>query len=123
MGNLAVQLAKPFGAGRVIATASTAERRDKALELGADAAVDPEAEDLTAAILEANGGSQVDVVLEMSGGRMFDSAMEALAPFGRMVVYGIAGARAERPPDGPADAQEPRGDRLLADALPGPAAT
>jgi NADPH2:quinone reductase len=30
------------------------------------------------------------VVLEMAGGRTFDSAMEALAPFGRMVAYGIA---------------------------------
>jgi NADPH2:quinone reductase len=91
VGSLALQLAKPFGAGRVIATASTEEKRAKTLELGADAAVDPAAEDLTAAILEANGGEQVDVVLEMSGGRMFDSALEALAPFGRIVVYGISG--------------------------------
>ena len=91
VGNLAVQLGKPFGAGRVIATASSEEKRAKTLELGADAAVDPAEEDLTAAIVEANGGKPVDVVLEMSGGRMFDSAMEALAPFGRMVTYGIAG--------------------------------
>jgi NADPH2:quinone reductase len=91
VGSLALQLAKPFGAGRVIATASSEEKRAKTLELGADAVVDPAAEDLTAAILEANGGSQVDVVLEMSGGRMFDSAIEALAPFGRIVVYGISG--------------------------------
>jgi NADPH2:quinone reductase len=91
VGNLAVQLGKPFGAGRVIATASSEEKRAKAIELGADAAVDPAEEDLTAAIIEANGGRQVDVVLEMSGGRMFDSALEALAPFGRIVAYGIAG--------------------------------
>ena len=91
VGSLAVQLGKQFGAGRVIATASSEEKRAKTLELGADAAVDPEAEDLTAAILEANEGRQVDVVLEMSGGRMFDGAIEALAPFGRIVAYGIAG--------------------------------
>ncbi len=91
VGSLAVQLAKPFGAARVIATASSEEKRAKTLELGADAALDPAAEDLTAAILEANGGRQVDVVLEMSGGRVFDAAMEALAPFGRIVAYGIAG--------------------------------
>jgi NADPH2:quinone reductase len=41
-------------------------------------------------VLEANGGEPVDVVLEMSGGRTFDACMEALAPFGRMVAYGIA---------------------------------
>jgi NADPH2:quinone reductase len=91
VGSLAVQLARPFGAGRVIATASTEEKRARTLELGADAAVDPAADDLTAAIVEANGGRPVDVVLEMSGGRIFDAGMEALAPFGRMVAYGIAG--------------------------------
>ena len=91
VGNLALQLAKPFGAGRVIAIASTEEKRALCVELGADAAVDPAEEDLTAALREANGGEMVDVVLEMAGGRTFDSAIEALAPFGRIVAYGIAG--------------------------------
>ncbi|MET0614673.1 MAG: NADPH:quinone oxidoreductase family protein [Thermoleophilaceae bacterium] len=91
VGSLAVQLAKPFGAGRVIATASTEEKRAKTLELGADAAVDPAEEDLKGALIEANGGRPVDVVLEMSGGRVFDQAADALAPFGRIVAYGIAG--------------------------------
>jgi NADPH:quinone reductase len=90
VGSLAVQLARPFGAGRVIATASTEEKRALTLELGADAAVDPADEDLTGALVEANGGDRVDVVLEMSGGRVFEQAAEALAPFGRMVTYGIA---------------------------------
>src|SRR5918998_4504406 len=40
VGSLAVQLGKHMGAGRVIATASSADKRDFALELGADAAVD-----------------------------------------------------------------------------------
>src|SRR5215211_7684170 len=91
VGNLAVQLGKPFGAGRVIATASSEAKRAKALELGADAAVDPATEDLKGALLEANEGRPVDVVLEMSGGRVFDQAADALAPFGRIVAYGIAG--------------------------------
>jgi NADPH2:quinone reductase len=90
VGSLAVQLAKPFGAGRVIATASSQEKRTLTLELGADAAVDPATEDLTGALVEANGGERVDVVLEMSGGRIFDQSAEALAPFGRIVAYGIA---------------------------------
>jgi NADPH:quinone reductase len=91
VGSLAVQLAKPFGAGRVIATASTEEKRALALSLGADAVVDPAVEDLRAALIEANGGNGVDVVLEMSGGRVFSQSAEALAPFGRIVAYGIAG--------------------------------
>jgi NADPH2:quinone reductase len=90
VGSLAVQLAKPFGAGRVIATASTPDKRDLTLSLGADAAVDPASDDLTAALIEANDGNQVDVVLEMSGGPVFSAAFEALAPFGRIVAYGIA---------------------------------
>jgi NADPH2:quinone reductase len=90
VGSLAVQLGKPFGAGRVIATASSEEKRQLTLELGADAAVDPGAGDLAAAIMEANGGDRVDVVLEMAGGEVFDACMKALAPFGRLVTYGIA---------------------------------
>jgi NADPH:quinone reductase len=90
VGSLAVQLGKPFGAGRVIATASTEEKRELCLSLGADAAVDPAVEDLTAALIEANDGNQVDVVLEMAGGSTFDAAVDALAPFGRIVAYGIA---------------------------------
>jgi NADPH:quinone reductase len=91
VGNLAVQMGKPMGAGRVIATASTEEKRQTTLDLGADAAVDPEAEDLTSALIEANEGERVDVVFEMAGGRIFDQSIEALAPFGRIVTYGIAG--------------------------------
>ena len=91
VGSLALQLAKPFGAGRVIATASTEEKRSLCLSLGADAAVDPAVEDLKGALISANDGNQVDVVLEMSGGPVFTACSEALAPFGRIVAYGIAG--------------------------------
>jgi NADPH:quinone reductase len=90
VGSLAVQLGKPFGAGRVIATASTPEKRDLTLSLGADAAVDPGVDDLTAALIEANDGERVDAVFEMAGGSVFAGAFEALAPFGRIVAYGIA---------------------------------
>jgi NADPH:quinone reductase len=90
VGSLAVQLGKRMGAGRVIASASSEEKRRLAMELGADAAVDPGAEDLTAALVEANGGQKVDVVFEMAGGRVFDQSLDALAPFGRIVAYGIA---------------------------------
>ena len=90
VGSLAVQLGRAFGAGRVIATASSEEKRRLALELGADAAVDVTREDLADALREANGGHRVDVVLEMAGGRVFEQSLKALAPFGRLVTYGIA---------------------------------
>lgn len=90
VGSLAVQLAKAWGAGRVVATASTEEKRRLALDLGADAAVDPGAPDVSAALREANGGAPVDVVLEMTGGPVFDASLAALAPFGRLVTFGTA---------------------------------
>ena len=95
VGSLAVQLGKAFGA-RVIATASTEEKRLLALELGADAAVDVTREDLTDALIEANEGRRVDVVLEMAGGRVFDASLRALAPFGRLVTYGMASREGNR---------------------------
>jgi NADPH2:quinone reductase len=90
VGSLAVQLGKPLGAGRVVATASTEEKRALALELGADAAVDGAPEGLKERLIEANLGRPVDIVLEMAGGAVFDQSLEALAPFGRLVTYGIA---------------------------------
>jgi NADPH2:quinone reductase len=89
-GSLAVQLAKRAGAGRVIALASSDEKRALALELGADAAVDSRADDLRDQIVAANDGEMVDVFLEMSGGEAFEAALRTLAPFGRLVVFGIA---------------------------------
>ena len=89
-GSLAIQLAKRIGAGRVIALASSEEKRALTLELGADVAVDSRSEDLRAAILEANDGNEVDVVLEMSGGEAFEASLRSLAPFGRLVTFGIA---------------------------------
>jgi NADPH2:quinone reductase len=90
VGSLAVQLGHAMGAGRVIATASSESKRDLALELGADVAIDGAAEGLTERLVEANGGAPVDVVFEMAGGAIFDASLAALAPFGRLVTYGIA---------------------------------
>jgi NADPH2:quinone reductase len=97
VGTLAVQLAKAWGAGRVIATASSQEKRDLALELGADAAVDPAEPDLKSALIEANGGKRVDIVLEMTGGSVTDQSLRALAPFGRLAFYGMASRRPPTP--------------------------
>jgi NADPH2:quinone reductase len=88
-GSLSVQLGKRAGA-KVIGLASSEEKRAMVERLGADATVDSRAEDLKAAIVEANGGERVDAVLHMSGGEAFDAELSALAPLGRMVVFGIA---------------------------------
>lgn len=89
VGSLAVQLGAALGA-RVIATASSPEKRQLALDLGAHAAVDGAPDGLRDRLLEANGGEPVDVVFEMAGGRVFEESYDALAALGRLVVYGIA---------------------------------
>ncbi|GAA0950785.1 NADPH:quinone oxidoreductase family protein [Actinocorallia libanotica] len=101
VGTLAVQLAKAWGAGRVIATASSEEKRRLALDLGADVALDPAVSDLKAALIEANGGRRVDVVLEMTGGEVTDRSLAALAPFGRLAFYGMASRRPPSPIQAP----------------------
>ncbi len=90
VGSLATQLGTALGAGRVIATATSEDKRELARSLGADAAVDGSAEGLTERLIEANLGEPVDVVFDMAGGAVFDASFAALAPFGRIVVCGIA---------------------------------
>ncbi|WNV89369.1 zinc-binding dehydrogenase [Umezawaea sp. Da 62-37] len=104
VGLLAVQLARSFGAGQVVATAGTPEGRGWATAAGADAVVDSGAEGLRARLLSVNGGDPVDVVLSPVGGAVFRQSLEVLAPFGRLVGHGesfladsvgpIAGSRA-----------------------------
>ena len=99
VGTIAVQLAKIFGAGRVIALASTPQKRELAAELGADVTLDPAEPDLKAALVGANGGARIDVVLEMNGGPVFDASLDALAPFGRLVAFGQASREQPTPVD------------------------
>ena len=89
VGTIAIQLAKMWGA-KVIAVASSESKRALATSLGADVVVDSTTENLGEAIRAANGGKRVNLILEMVGGKTFDDSLEILAPFGRLVVYGMA---------------------------------
>ena len=89
VGTIAVQLAKLWGA-KVIAVTSSSEKAALAKKLGADVTIDANVEDLAAAILAANEGKPVDLILEMVGGKTFDASLAVLAPFGRLITYGMA---------------------------------
>ena len=89
VGSLAIQLAKMWGA-KVIAVTSTDAKNELAKSLGADAVVDANSSDLAGAMLAANGGKRVNIVLEMVGGKTFDASLEVLAPFGRLITFGMA---------------------------------
>lgn len=96
VGSVAIQLAKMWGA-RVIAVTSSDEKSALAKSLGADVTVDAKNANLAQAMLEANNGKSVDLVLEMVGGKTFDASLEVLAPFGRVIVYGMASGEMATP--------------------------
>lgn len=88
VGTLAVQLAKKFGA-HVIATASSDEKLAVAKRLGADVLINyTEAGWQNKVMEETKHGA--DVILEMVGGSIFYDSLQCLAPFGRLVFYGMA---------------------------------
>ncbi len=96
VGTIAVQLAKLFGAGKVIATASSDEKLALAREMGADVLINYTETDWEQEVLEATGGKGVNVALEMVGGDIFHKTVKCLATFGRLVVFGAASGEQSR---------------------------
>jgi NADPH2:quinone reductase len=94
IGTTAIAMAKAAGA-KVIATGRGADKKAKALELGADIAVDAKAEDF-AEVVKAAGGA--DVVLDMVGASYFDKNLDALKTGGRIVyIASLGGSTLEVP--------------------------
>ncbi len=89
VGSASIQVARALGAGKVIAIASTDDRRAAALDLGADLAFDP-AGDWVAHVREATGGRGADISVDPVGGAAFDQSLRCLAPEGRLLVIGFA---------------------------------
>lgn len=90
VGTIAVQLAKLFGAGKIIATASTEEKLFHAEKMGATHLVNYSEEGWVQRVKEITEGKGVDVALEMVGGSVFNETLKTLAPFGRLVIFGAA---------------------------------
>ncbi|MDQ0795371.1 zinc-binding dehydrogenase [Streptomyces sp. B1I3] len=87
VGSLAVQLAREFGAGKILAQVSSPAKERLVLDLGADAVV-------TYPLQE-----KADVILDAVGGDLFDQALGSLASFGRLVTYGNAARTGFTPVD------------------------
>lgn len=85
VGTAAVQIARLLGL-RVVATASTEEKRRKVRALGASSAVGYA--DFETAVRDLTGGTGPDIVLESLGGDVFRRSLAVLAPLGRLVVLG-----------------------------------
>ena len=97
VGSAAVQLAKIMGAARVLAGVSSAEKFEAPQDAGADAMIDLSGDNILDSIREqvfaANGGDDVDIVIDPLGGDVFAGAVRALAWQGRLVVVGFAAGR------------------------------
>jgi NADPH:quinone reductase len=87
VGQMAVQLAKLLGAGRVVGAGRNADRLERALELGAEQAVELGEGDLTDAFEQAAGGP-LDVVVDPLWGEPAMAALRAIATEGRLVNVG-----------------------------------
>jgi NADPH:quinone reductase len=88
VGSLAIQIAKLLGAGQVIATAGSDEKRAFTLSLGADVAIDYGQRDWPSVVLDHTAGQGVDIILESIGGEVFEQNFECLATFGRHIIFG-----------------------------------
>jgi len=89
VGTAAIQIAKAKGA-RVIAAASTDEKCDVCLKLGADAVINYSVEDLRDAAKSLTDGRGPDVIYDPVGGALAEPAFRSIAWRGRYLVVGFA---------------------------------
>jgi NADPH2:quinone reductase len=88
LGGAAVQLCRLYGAGTVIGTAGSAERREYVRSIGADVAV--HYSEVEEAVRDVTGGRGADLVLESVGGDAFDQSVACLHQLGRLVTLGAS---------------------------------
>jgi NADPH:quinone reductase len=89
VGLAAIGVARALGC-RVLGVASSIDKREAALEAGAEAVLDPEAEPLKESVRAWAGGSGVDLVVDPIGGPLAEPSLRALGDRGRYLVIGFA---------------------------------
>ncbi|EJJ25967.1 quinone oxidoreductase family protein [Rhizobium sp. CF142] len=96
VGSLLLQLARLEGASMVIAAAGSEAKRQLALSLGADLAVDYTSEEWTGSVRTATGRQGADVIYETVGGDTARASLAALAPAGEMLFAAMGRFSLER---------------------------
>jgi len=92
LGAHGVQLLRMIGAAPIVAVDPLPEARERALALGADSALDPQADDFAVTIAELTGGRGLDVALDFAGVEAVRvQALDCLAIRGRLVLVGLSG--------------------------------
>lgn len=95
IGTMAIQLAKAFGA-TVITTVGSAEKFGTTSFLGADVSINYKEEDFVEVVRKHTDGRGADVILDVVGAKYLEKNLDALAPYGRLVIIGLqGGAKAE----------------------------
>lgn len=90
IGQIMLQLARLAGAAKVVLSEPVAARRELAVRLGADAAIDPIHEDLNGRLSELLSKDGADVVIECVGSpRTSGQAIDAAAGCGRVLLFGV----------------------------------
>ncbi|MFD7205477.1 NADPH:quinone oxidoreductase family protein [Streptomyces sp. NPDC059893] len=97
VGSAAVDVATRLGV-RVVAAASSKERLDVALGLGAERGIDYTKEELKVRVRELTGGGGAHLVIDPVGGDHAEAAFRALCRGGRFVTVGYADGRIPRIP-------------------------
>jgi NADPH2:quinone reductase len=82
---------------RVVAVASSHDKRELAVAMGAESTIDPLTEDVKARARELTGGEGVDVVYDVAGGDVSEPALRSLKFDGRFLVIGFPGGIARLP--------------------------
>lgn len=95
VGTAVVQLAKRFGC-TVYGTAGSDEKLALLRRLGVDHAINYRRQDFEAEVRALVGEGGIDVVVELVGGEVYRKSLRLLAPFGRIVIGGLAGVRFRR---------------------------
>jgi threonine dehydrogenase-like Zn-dependent dehydrogenase len=91
LGTHAVQIARLLGAGLVVAIDPLESARLRALKLGADAALDPAADNVVQEIKALTGGLGLDVAVDLVGANaVMKQAVASLGRRGRAVMVGLS---------------------------------
>jgi L-iditol 2-dehydrogenase len=90
IGLEALQAAKAYGARKVVVIGGRPNRRELALNLGADAVIDPRTQDLVSETLKVTDGRKFDVVIEATGNpAVCRDLMKITRPRGRISLIGL----------------------------------
>jgi len=88
VGSAAIQIAKLVGS-RVIATAGTDAKLEKARQLGADEVINHTKQSIADEVRRLTDRRGVDVIVEHVGAAVWEACFNSLATYGRLVTCGV----------------------------------